>query len=131
MHTSSSVRVHLAIASNPIIEHCTSITFAGYPGSFHGNHPIPNVCSPFSNLACPILIGRRSANEKQSKHYSVQDFSHIRQTLSPNWSPLPSDVEMAPGEWAALAAAQSDEAAVAMLQRVLPVPKDVRSGQPE
>ena len=33
IHTSSSVDVYISIGSNPIIEHCSSIRFADYPGA--------------------------------------------------------------------------------------------------
>ncbi|KIK92898.1 hypothetical protein PAXRUDRAFT_829544 [Paxillus rubicundulus Ve08.2h10] len=65
MHNSTSVDVYLAIESNPIIEHCSNIRFTGYPTS----------------LASDVV-------RQDSNHFTVQDFSHIRPTPSPNWSVL-------------------------------------------
>ncbi|KAI0703035.1 tubulin binding cofactor C-domain-containing protein [Cytidiella melzeri] len=101
MHTSSNVRIHLAIQSNPIIEHCSSISFAGYPSSLQGGHITPD-----------------------SKHLSVQDFSHIRATPSPNWSALPDEKNMLDEEWESLAKVRSDEEVVATLWHVLPLSKE-------
>ncbi|TFK53137.1 TBCC-domain-containing protein [Heliocybe sulcata] len=70
MHTSSNIDVYLAIPSNPIIEHCSGIRFSSYP---------------------PSLRPAESPEAAESKHLSVQDFSHIKPTPSPNWSELPSD----------------------------------------
>lgn len=70
MHTSTNVVVHLSIPSNPVIEHCSMIKFSKYPASIHAT----------------------ALNE-----YSVQDFSHIRATPSPNWSPLPDSSRL--DEW--------------------------------
>ncbi|KAF8639189.1 hypothetical protein AX17_001675 [Amanita inopinata Kibby_2008] len=69
MHSSMNVHVYLSITSNPIIEHCSGIRFTAYPG---------------------ILATRHEAL-KGSQHLSVQDFSHIRPTPSPNWSILGDD----------------------------------------
>ncbi|KIJ63648.1 hypothetical protein HYDPIDRAFT_113147 [Hydnomerulius pinastri MD-312] len=65
MHNSTAVDIYLAIESNPVIEHCSKIRFAAYPSSL-----------------------LRSATQQDSKHLSVQDFSHIRSTPSPNWTAL-------------------------------------------
>ncbi|KAI0089468.1 tubulin binding cofactor C-domain-containing protein [Irpex rosettiformis] len=96
MHTSIDIRVHLAIQSNPIIEHCSSVTFASYPSSLQEGQPVTD-----------------------SKHLSVQDFSHIRQTPSPNWCALPAELELSEEEWTTLKKARSDDV-VAMLRRYLP-----------
>ncbi|KAH7882951.1 tubulin binding cofactor C-domain-containing protein [Phlebopus sp. FC_14] len=63
MHNSTTVDVYLSISSNPIIERCTSIRFAAYP-----------------SVLCGVY--------EPSKYFSVQDFSHIRSTPSPNWTTL-------------------------------------------
>jgi len=68
MHNSTSVDVYLAIESNPVIEHCSNIRFTGYPTS----------------LTSDVV-------QQDSKHFTVQDFSHIRPTPSPNWSVLPEE----------------------------------------
>ncbi|KAI0058371.1 TBCC-domain-containing protein [Artomyces pyxidatus] len=83
MHTSTDVRVHLSISSNPIIEHCSGIAFAPYPAAIAGLAP-----ALAENLA------------KKSTHASVQDFSHIRQTPSPNWSLVAGDA--AEPDWKAI-----------------------------
>ncbi|KAJ7747901.1 tubulin binding cofactor C-domain-containing protein [Mycena maculata] len=65
MHTSTAVDVYLSIPSTPIIEHCSQIRFASYPAALSQNIS-PNV-------------------------FSVQDFSHIKSTPSPNWSLMVKD----------------------------------------
>ncbi|KAG7442799.1 TBCC-domain-containing protein [Guyanagaster necrorhizus] len=70
MHTSRTVDVYLSIPSHPVIENCSGIRFAGYP----------------SALQRDIQVLSR-----KSKHLSVQDFSHIKATPSPNWTVLPED----------------------------------------
>ncbi|ESK84504.1 tubulin-specific chaperone [Moniliophthora roreri MCA 2997] len=70
MHTSQHVDVYLSIQSNPIIEHCTGIRFDTYPRS----------------------ILREETAEETDSVLSVQDFSHIKSTPSPNWRML-SNVE--------------------------------------
>lgn len=77
MHTSSSVDVYLHVSSDPIIEHCSAIRFAGYPSSFRGTVD-----------ALP-----------ESKHQSVKDFSHIRASPSPNWSFLPEEQAITESAW--------------------------------
>jgi hypothetical protein len=68
MHSSRDVDVYLSIPSNPIIEHSSRIRFTAYPESL------------LSTSSSPVKEG-------ESKHTSVQDFSHIRTTTpSPNWS---------------------------------------------
>ncbi|KAI6107772.1 tubulin binding cofactor C-domain-containing protein [Pisolithus croceorrhizus] len=68
MHSSTNVDVYLFAVSNPIIEHCSSIRFAGYPDAL---------------LEDPV--------QQNNTALAVQDFSHIRSTPSPNWSVLPED----------------------------------------
>ncbi|KAK0205340.1 tubulin binding cofactor C-domain-containing protein [Desarmillaria ectypa] len=68
MHTSRTVDVYLSIPSHPVIENCSDIRFAGYPSAL-----------------------QREIQVAASKHTSVQDFSHIKATPSPNWTLLPED----------------------------------------
>ncbi|KAJ7628454.1 tubulin binding cofactor C-domain-containing protein [Roridomyces roridus] len=63
MHTSTNVDVYLAIQSAPIIEHCSHIRFSTYPSSL--------------------------SKEITAHEFSVQDFSHIKSTPSPNWAFIP------------------------------------------
>ncbi|TCD63589.1 hypothetical protein EIP91_005197 [Steccherinum ochraceum] len=77
MHTSSHVDVYLSIPSNPIIEHCSNIRFAKYPTHL--------TTSP--------------SNDNANKYLSVQDFSHIRATPSPNWQELPGDTVIGEERW--------------------------------
>ncbi|KAJ7572517.1 tubulin binding cofactor C-domain-containing protein [Mycena floridula] len=63
MHTSQAVDVYISIQSSPIIEHCKQTRFTSYP----------------SKLSETSTAG----------HTSVQDFSHIKSSPSPNWSILP------------------------------------------
>ncbi|KAF7366688.1 Tubulin-folding cofactor C [Mycena sanguinolenta] len=64
MHTSTHVDVYLSIHSTPIIEHCSQIRFASYPTAL------------------------RTSEDTSPHVLSVQDFSHIKSTPSPNWSML-------------------------------------------
>ncbi|SJL10360.1 uncharacterized protein ARMOST_13746 [Armillaria ostoyae] len=68
MHTSRNVDVYLSIPSHPVIENCSGIRFAGYPS-----------------------VLQREIQVAESRHASVQDFSHIKATPSPNWTLLPED----------------------------------------
>jgi len=61
MHSSTKVDIFLSVSSNPIIETCSQIRFSQYPNNFI--IPNPEGLAPFS----------------------VQDFSHIRSTRSPNF----------------------------------------------
>ncbi|KAJ7130229.1 tubulin binding cofactor C-domain-containing protein [Mycena epipterygia] len=65
MHTSEGVDVYLSIPSTPVIEHCSRIRFTSYPDTL-SQDTSPNV-------------------------FSVQDFSHIKSTPSPNWSTMPKE----------------------------------------
>ncbi|EGO01062.1 hypothetical protein SERLA73DRAFT_179112 [Serpula lacrymans var. lacrymans S7.3] len=65
MHRSTSVDVYLAGASNPTIEHCTRIRFGTYPEAM-----------------------QLSPDHQKNVQLSIQDFSHIRSSPSPNWSSL-------------------------------------------
>ncbi|KAI0299453.1 tubulin binding cofactor C-domain-containing protein [Multifurca ochricompacta] len=76
MHNSTGVHVYLAATSNPVIEGCSSIAFAEYP--------------PFVSLLNPSLTEALPPN---GGHVNVQDFSHIRQSPSPNWFILPPGSE--------------------------------------
>jgi len=64
MHTSTNVHVHLAISSNPVIEHCSGIRFTNYPA----------------------FLSEQSQDMPSTNNFTVQDFSHIRASQSPNWS---------------------------------------------
>ncbi|PBK66376.1 TBCC-domain-containing protein [Armillaria solidipes] len=68
MHTSRTVDVYLSIPSHPVIENCSGIRFSGYPSAL-----------------------QREIQVAESRHASVQDFSHIKATPSPNWTLLPED----------------------------------------
>ncbi|KAK0194397.1 tubulin binding cofactor C-domain-containing protein, partial [Armillaria mellea] len=72
MHTSRTVDVYLSIPSHPVIENCSGIRFAGYP--------------PALQREIQVL-----SKTSESRHASVQDFSYIKATLSPNWTLLPED----------------------------------------
>ncbi|KAK0469149.1 tubulin binding cofactor C-domain-containing protein [Desarmillaria tabescens] len=74
MHTSRTVDIYLSIPSHPVIENCSDIRFAGYPSAL-----------------------QREIQVAESKHTSVQDFSHIRASPSPNWTLLPED--RLPASW--------------------------------
>jgi hypothetical protein len=84
MHTSKNIDVYLSIPSNPIIEHSSAIRFAAYPTSLSLSAPT-SVRFPSTFPYTP------SKTNSQDKYTSVQDFSHIRSTQSPNWSIMPDD----------------------------------------
>ncbi|KAI0074950.1 hypothetical protein K474DRAFT_1685556 [Panus rudis PR-1116 ss-1] len=83
MHTSSRIHVYLNIPSNPIIEHCSDISFTGYPTTLL---PTPE------SQATDVVVS-------SSNHLAVQDFSHIRSTASPNWRVLPDDARVPEDAW--------------------------------
>lgn len=68
MHSSTRVDVYVSAGTNPIIEHCSDIRFSVYPNS------LP-----------------QAPSQQAKEVFTVQDFSHIRETASPNWSVLPED----------------------------------------
>ncbi|KZT04949.1 TBCC-domain-containing protein [Laetiporus sulphureus 93-53] len=76
MHTSSQTDVYIAVSSKPIIEHCTNIRFSLYPA--------------------PL---RSADTNPMGNNLSVQDFSHIRPTPSPNWALLAENELIREGEW--------------------------------
>lgn len=69
MHTSKAVDVYLSITSNPIIEHCSNIRFSPYPSSL-------------------------SPDASDAGLKSIQDFSHIRATPSPNWTRVDRELQV-------------------------------------
>lgn len=89
MHTSSRVDVYLGIDSNPIIEHCSGIRFSSYPPTLVERAAAPDVPSLvrcFCATVCSETTTEPADLKRTSHNLSVQDFSHIRQTPSPNWS---------------------------------------------
>ncbi|PPQ77110.1 hypothetical protein CVT25_010804 [Psilocybe cyanescens] len=66
VHSSRKIDVFLSISSSPIIEGCKALRFSRYPSSF-----------------ISAILG-----QKESPSFTVQDFSHIRPTPSPNFSIL-------------------------------------------
>lgn len=86
MHDSQKVHVYLSISSSPAIEHCSDIRFTAYPDTLR-NHR-----AELNRVRCSLHVATLdSESEQDSKHLSVQDFSHIRATPSPNWSILDND----------------------------------------
>ncbi|TFY63127.1 hypothetical protein EVJ58_g3433 [Rhodofomes roseus] len=75
MHTSTQTDVYISLASNPVIEHCKEIRFANYPRFL------------------------QRAGDEYPSTLTVQDFSHIRPTPSPNWSILPEDAVSPEEHW--------------------------------
>ena len=56
----------------------------------------------FLILLIPVLTSYPSVsfvNQITSKHLSVQDFSHIRATPSPNWEALPDNAVVVKEKW--------------------------------
>jgi hypothetical protein len=78
-HNSNHVDVYLSVLSNPVIEQSSQMRFSGYPSS----------------------LSSQSVVAFESNHFSVQDFSHIRATSSPNWSLLPNEAHTT--KWPVLA----------------------------
>ncbi|KAJ3880708.1 tubulin binding cofactor C-domain-containing protein [Lentinula edodes] len=95
MHSSKSTDVYLSIQSNPIIEHCHRIQFAPYPASF----------SP--------MIAQHNSD------VSVQDFSHIKSTPSPNWNVLDEGARKSPEDWQLISAVSATDVE-RILQKSLP-----------
>ncbi|KAJ7057016.1 tubulin binding cofactor C-domain-containing protein [Mycena amicta] len=87
MHTSTLVDVYLSISSNPIIEHCSQLRFA-------------TVWSPES----PGSL-------------TVQDFSHIKPTPSPNWKKLEENAKVP--EWP-IEVLETERDVVEKLEELLP-----------
>ena len=89
MHTSQSIDVYLSIPSHPIIEHSSAIRFTPYPASLSASAP--------TSVRFPSLTFSHYApshpHPQDTKYSSVQDFSHIRQTQSPNWSIIPAGAQ--------------------------------------
>ncbi|KAK7060802.1 hypothetical protein VNI00_000535 [Paramarasmius palmivorus] len=94
MHTSRDVDVYLSIQSNPIIEHCAGIRFGSYPSSV-----LPGVTQN-------VL--------------SVQDFSHIKPTPSPNWRFLSEEEKLDAKEGWYERLSPSDEDISPILDELLP-----------
>lgn len=46
-----------------------------------------------------MLIILSDMQDTKSNYLAVQDFSHIRATPSPNWSPLPEDRGISDDRW--------------------------------
>lgn len=86
MHDSQKVHVYLSITSSPVIEHCSDIRFTAYPDTLMDNRGESNRVR-----YSPYVAILSTESEQDSKHLSVQDFSHIRTTPSPNWSILDND----------------------------------------
>ncbi|KAJ3921240.1 tubulin binding cofactor C-domain-containing protein [Lentinula edodes] len=95
MHSSKGIDVYLSIQSNPIIEHCHSIQFAPYPATFS-----------------PTIVQHNS-------DVSVQDFSHIKSTPSPNWNVLDERARKLPEDWQSISAASATDVE-RILQKCLP-----------
>ncbi|KAH9481509.1 Tubulin-folding cofactor C [Psilocybe cubensis] len=96
MHSSKKIDIFLAISSNPIIEHCNAIRFSRYPSTL-----------------MPALLGK-----KESPPFTVQDFSHIRPTPSPNFSTMDDSTKQAIED--GIASAHNDTTFVEKLNTVLP-----------
>ncbi|THH04125.1 hypothetical protein EW145_g5751 [Phellinidium pouzarii] len=74
VHSSHETRFHLHVASNAVIEDCSSLTFGAYLKSL----PLP-----------------ADVRLQKSTHDAVQDFSHLKNTPSPHWSVISnSDLEL-------------------------------------
>ncbi|KAF8830301.1 hypothetical protein HHX47_DHR2000700 [Lentinula edodes] len=95
MHSSKSIDVYLSIQSNPIIEHCHSIQFAPYPATFS-----------------PTIVQHNS-------DVSVQDFSHIKSTPSPNWNVLNERARKLSEDWQSISAVSATDVE-RILQKSLP-----------
>ncbi|EJD02045.1 uncharacterized protein FOMMEDRAFT_168603 [Fomitiporia mediterranea MF3/22] len=67
-HTSHTSHIYLHVTSNGIIEDCSSLVFSPYPSTL----PLPP-----------------DVRAHESKHQTIQDFSHLKSTPSPNWSASP------------------------------------------
>ncbi|PPQ96074.1 hypothetical protein CVT26_004706 [Gymnopilus dilepis] len=97
MHSSERIDVLLYISSNPIIEDCRNIRFTKYPNSF---------------LRAP------AGDFKGQLPLTVQDFSHIRPTPSPNFS-IMNDADATVVEQQ-LIILQDDPSPLSKLSEILP-----------
>lgn len=73
-------------------------------------------------LFCSVSISshRQCAQLYASKHLSVQDFSHIRATPSPNWTALPEPDIIVDENWPLKNEGMGSEEVNAVLPRLLP-----------
>lgn len=81
MHNSDKIDVFLSIASNPIIEGCHSTRFAPYPQPLLRSDRLEDV-SIHGTLRSKLML---LLFKMRGSSLAVQDFSHIRNTPSPNW----------------------------------------------
>lgn len=82
MHSSHNSRFFLHVTSNAVIEDCTKLQFGSYPDAI----PLPP--SVRSLVRCPPplpILNLRLTSSQKSAHQDVQDFSHLLNSLSPNW----------------------------------------------
>ena len=94
MHTSTSVDVYLHIDSNPVIEHCTNLRFAPFPAALAEAHTLVRLFGWLLEANRSLLLLKAVV-----PNLSVQDFSHIRATPSPNWSVLPNEECLRQEDW--------------------------------
>lgn len=83
-----STDIHLSVTSIPVIEESDGLRFAGYPSSVASQLPSP--LPPQVSYHPSDIFGRNPTltGTRQSRHAEVKDFSWIRATPSPNWSPV-------------------------------------------
>ncbi|KAF9450024.1 hypothetical protein P691DRAFT_811265 [Macrolepiota fuliginosa MF-IS2] len=79
MHTSTKVDAFLSLSSNPVIEDCHDVRFAPYPALLRPEQP------GAESVSNEYPRGEFRADESIKTFLVVQDFSHIRNTPSPNW----------------------------------------------
>ncbi|KAF8153247.1 tubulin binding cofactor C-domain-containing protein [Crassisporium funariophilum] len=94
MHSSKKTDIFLSISSNPIIEDCHDIRFTQYPDTL--NTALGTIEPPFS----------------------VQDFSHIRPTASPNFSVMTDEARVDAERW--LISARDRPSLMSELSSILP-----------
>ncbi|THU97622.1 hypothetical protein K435DRAFT_777907 [Dendrothele bispora CBS 962.96] len=104
MHTSQAIDVFIDINLNPIIEQCHGIRFAPYPSfesDLNNGTPLDATVTSMitsastNNSTTTVETSHQTRNVPETgletgsgtsrTNLSVQDFSHIRPTPSPNW----------------------------------------------
>ncbi|KAH6910775.1 tubulin binding cofactor C-domain-containing protein [Coprinopsis sp. MPI-PUGE-AT-0042] len=98
MHNSTSTDIYLDITSNPIIEGCSRIRFAMYPSKLN-----------------PDLLKRPPLPS-----LTIQDFSHIRSTTSPNFTLMSDKLAIESQRWPLDTRIESKEEVEKALQGLLP-----------
>ena len=97
MHSSERVDVYLPATTTTVIEKCTGVCFSVYPANPPVSTDGPKNVSHYIRWETRACVARRELNGC-TQEFRVEDFSHIRQTPSPNWT-LRNDEMVALDHW--------------------------------